>query len=241
MDELAIKLEHISKSFKMKESVTFKFDKSSSRQKNILKVLDDVSFEVKKGEILGIIGKNGSGKSTLLRIIAGVYKPDKGSLKINGRLSPMMQIGIGFQKNLPAKDNIITSGMLLGLSKSHIESKVNSIIKYAELEEFRNMPIKNYSTGMRARLAFATSMQIDPDIFLIDEILSVGDKDFQKKSYETFLKLKKNNKTVLHATHSLSKLSEFSDRALLLSKGKVIMIGDPEEVIKKYQNPDKIN
>ena len=238
MDDIAVQLKNITKSFKMpkKKKGFWFFPEKLKLQYDVFKVLDDVSCTVKKGEVLGIIGKNGSGKSTLLRIIAHIYKPDHGIVKVNGRLSPMMEIGTGFQDELAAKENIIMNGMLLGLSKLEIESKVESIIQYAELEKFKELQIKHYSTGMRARLAFSTAMQINSDIFLIDEVLSVGDKDFQKKSYETFLSLKKNNKTIIHATHDLSKLSEFSDKVLLLNKGKVIMIGEPEEVIKKYLN-----
>jgi len=147
---------------------------------------------------------------------------------------------VGFHHSY-AKDNIIMNGMLYGLPKSKIEEKVESIIQYAELEKFSNMKLKHYSSGMKSRLAFSTAMQIDSDILLIDEILAVGDKDFQKKSYETFLSLKKNNKTILHATHNLNKLPEICDKVLLLHKGKNVMIGKPNEVIKKYQELKPMN
>ena len=237
MDETTVELQNVTKFFKIpqKKGIFGIFGKKSKLQNSFFKVLDDVSFSVKKGEVLGIIGKNGSGKSTLLRLIANIYSPDRGIIKVKGRLSPMMQIGTGFQKDFAAKENIIINGMLLGLSRQEIESKVDSVIEYAELEKFRELPLKHYSSGMKSRLAFATAMKIDPDIFLIDEILSVGDKDFKQKSYETFLSLKKRNKTIIHATHSLSSISEFSDRVLLLDKGKIIMIGEPKEVVKKYQ------
>ena len=213
-----------------------------TEEKKIL-ALDNVTFDVKQGEILGIIGFNGSGKTTLLRIIAGVYRPDSGSIRVNGTLSPLLQLGAGFQADLNARENIIMNGMLLGMSKSFIEKKLQSIIEYAGLENFSDLKIKHYSTGMRARLAFSIGMQIEPDILLIDEILSVGDKDFREKSYKTFLTFKKNKKTIIHATHNLEKLKEFSDRVLLLNKGKIISIGNPDEVIKKYmgiKSEDKI-
>lgn len=213
-----------------------------TEEKKIL-ALDNVTFDVKQGEILGIIGFNGSGKTTLLRTIAGVYRPDSGSVKVNGTLSPLLQLGAGFQVDLNARENIIMNGMLLGMSKSFIEKKLQSIIEYAGLENFSDLKIKHYSTGMRARLAFSIGMQIEPDILLIDEILSVGDKDFREKSYKTFLTFKKNKKTIIHATHNLEKLKEFSDRVLLLNKGKIISIGNPDEVIKKYmgiKSEDKI-
>jgi len=236
MDNIAVHVENVSKTFKLeKPRGIFNIAKRGLNASKTLVALDDVSFQIQKGEVLSIIGLNGSGKTTLLRIIAGVYRPDKGSVQVNGTLSPLMQLGAGFQNDLNARENIIMNGMLLGLSKHEIESRVDSVIEYAELEKFSNMQIKHYSSGMRARLAFATAMQINPDILLVDEILSVGDKDFRKKSYESFLSFKKDKKTILHATHSLEKIPELSDRVLLLDKGKNVMIGKPEEVIKKYQ------
>jgi ABC-type polysaccharide/polyol phosphate transport system ATPase subunit len=208
---------------------------SKSKNNKSFQALLDVSFSIKKGEVFGIIGTNGSGKTTLLRIICGIYKPDKGHVEVKGRLSQLMEIGAGFQKELAAKENIIINGMLLGLSKSQIERKVESIIEYADLKKFTNLILKHYSSGMKARLAFATAMQINPDILIVDEIMSVGDKNFRKKSYETFLSFQKKNKTIIMATHSLGSLSQICDRVLLLNKGKNIMVGKPEDVLKKYQ------
>jgi len=239
MESMAITVENISKSFRLYKPqgiLNILKNKLDHPQNSTLLALNGISFSVKKGEILGIIGLNGSGKTTLLRIIAGVYKPDKGNVKLNGKLSPLLQLGAGFNGDLDAKENIIMNGLLLGLSKSYIKNKIESIIQYAELEQFSKMKLKHYSSGMRARLAFASAMQIDSDILLIDEILAVGDKDFKEKSYQTFLSLKKNNKTILHATHNLPKLQEFSDRVLLIHKGQKVMIGEPEVVIKKYRN-----
>ncbi len=236
MDNIAVHVENVSKTFKLeKPRGIFNITKRGLNANKTLVALDDVSFQIQKGEVLSIIGLNGSGKTTLLRIIAGVYRPDKGSVQVNGTLSPLMQLGAGFQNDLNARENIIMNGMLLGLSKHEIESRVDSVIEYAELEKFSNMQIKHYSSGMRARLAFATAMQINPDILLVDEILSVGDKDFRKKSYESFLSFKKDKKTILHATHNLEKIPELSEIVMLLDKGKNVMIGKPDEVIKKYQ------
>ncbi len=232
MEDLAIEVKNLSKSFKISGKGIKKITSSSN---NRLKVLDDVSFFVKKGEVLGIIGPNGSGKTTLLRIISGVYKPDTGNVTLHGRLSPLLQIGTGFRSEFTAKDNIILNGMLLGFSKSAMEKKIDGIIQYAELEKFSNMRIKHYSSGMKSRLAFSIAMQINPDILLVDEILSVGDKAFKEKSFQTFASFKKENKTILMTTHSLGKLS-FCDRVLLLIKGKAVMIGPPNEVIKKYND-----
>lgn len=233
MADFAIRVQNISKSFSMsKKGIINKILKSRN---NSFQVLDDISFTVKRGEVLGIIGANGSGKTTLLRIISGVYRPDTGNVEIYGRLSPLMQIGAGFQQEFTARDNIIANGMLLGISKSDIEKKVSDIIQYAGLEKFINLRIKHYSSGMRARLAFATAMQINPDILLVDEILSVGDRNFKEKSYQTFTSFKKQNKSILFATHNLGNLPNFCDRVLLIDKGKIIMIGEPEEVIKTYK------
>jgi len=180
--DYAVDVKNVSKTFKIEKLRGISgITKSSVNTNKTLVALDDVSFQIQKGEVLSIIGLNGSGKTTLLRIIAGVYLPDKGSVQVNGSLSPLMQLGAGFQNDLNARENIIMNGMLLGLSKNQIESKVDSVIEYAELEKFTKMQIKHYSSGMRARLAFATAMQINPDILLVDEILSVGDKDFRKK------------------------------------------------------------
>ena len=238
MEDIVISVNKVSKIFKLdKPLVVSKIvNQSSNNQNKILEALNEITFTVPKGEVLGIIGLNGSGKTTLLRVIAGVYKPTSGYVEVNGRLSPLLQLGTGFQGDLDARDNIIMNGMLLGISKSDITKKVENIIQYAELEKFVNMKLKHYSTGMKARLAFATAMQIDPDILLVDEVLAVGDKDFQKKSYEAFLSFRKNKKTILHATHNLDKLSEFSDRVLLLHKGQIVMIGKPDEVIQKYKD-----
>jgi len=145
-----------------------------------------------------------------------------------------MQLGAGFHGDLNAVDNIITNGMLLGMSKSEIKNRIPNIMEFSELEKFSNMKVKHYSTGMRARLVFAIGMQVNPDILLIDEILSVGDIEFQKKSYDAILSMKKNKKTIILATHNLGKLKELSDRVLLLDKGKIVMVGNPNEVVQKY-------
>ena len=235
MESIAVDVNNVTKFFKISKSkgISSLIKEISVKNKSI-KVLDSISFTVNKGDVLGIIGNNGSGKTTLLRTIAGIYKPDIGSVTINGRLSPLMQIGTGFQEEMKAKENIMMNGMLLGMSKKEITNKVDDILKYAELEKFSNMKLRHYSSGMRARLAFATAMQIEPDILLVDEILSVGDKNFREKSYQTFMTYKEKKKTILYATHNFENLSKFCNLALLLNQGKQIMLGKPEEVIDKY-------
>jgi len=238
MENIAVQVENLTKEFESgKPSGLLNIIRqlSSKRKNKKFVALDNVTFSVKKGEVLGIIGANGSGKSTLLRIIAGVYKPDSGNVIVNGRLSPLMQLGAGFQNELTAKDNIVMNGLLLGVSKSTIEKKVEAVIEYAELDEFRNLRIKHYSSGMRAKLAFAIAMQVNPEILLVDEILSVGDINFRKKSIETFLSFKNNGRTILLASHNLETLSTFCDRVLVLQKGKMVIVGNPEEAIAKYK------
>lgn len=201
----------------------------------ILKALNDISFTAKSGEMIGIIGMNGSGKTTLLRTIAGVYQPDSGRITTNGKIAPVLQLGTGFVDELDAYDNIVMYGMLLGIKKNAIVSKIPEIASFGELTEFLHMKLKNYSSGMRTRLAFSTLLQVNPDIMLVDEILAVGDQVFREKSYEAFKSFKKQGKTILYTTHNLVKLSELSDRVILMDKGNLIKIGDSEEIIEEYK------
>jgi len=210
---------------------------SDSDKPGKLVALDNISFEVSKGEVLGIIGLNGSGKTTLLRTIGGIYKPTSGMVQVNGKLAPLLQIATGFNNELVARENIVLYGMLMGIPKPKIESQIDSIIKFAELEKFSEMKILHYSSGMKARLAFATALQIDPDVLLVDEILSVV--SFKEKSFDAFLSFKKKGKTVLFTSHSKSMISKLADRALLLQNGKMITIGNPDDVIKQYDEMRK--
>ena len=233
MENAVIHLEDVTKIFK----ITPATKKSNVQQKSStrsLKAIDKISFNVSKGEVLGIIGLNGSGKTTLLRLISGIYLPDSGTVRTNGKLAPLLQIGTGFHGELVARENIVMYGLLLGFTKGEIEKKVEKIIQFAELEEFSNMKLKHYSTGMRLRLAFSTALEVDPDILLVDEILAVGDIAFRKKSFNAFLSFKQKNKTIVYCSHNLDILSKLCDRVLLLHHGKSQMIGKPEEVISKY-------
>jgi len=198
----AITVENVSKMFKLKKSKNSP-NLTSNGNLDRFTALDNVSFSIQKGEMFGIIGLNGSGKTTILRIIAGIYEPDSGKVSYNGKLAPLLHIGLGFSQELAAEDNIVISGMLAGLTKNEIKKRVNKIIEFAELEKFREMKLKHYSSGMRARLAFSTALQIDHDILLVDEILAVGDIAFTKKSYNEFLSFKNKGKTIVYTTHSL--------------------------------------
>ena len=238
MSDFAIKLDKVSKTFHTGKGKSI-FEKIKTNQGSNEKIfaLDDISCEIPKGEIVGVLGLNGSGKTTLLRTISGIYKPDSGTVKINGKLAPLLHIGTGFKDEFSAEENIIMAGLLLGFSKNEIRQKVNDIIEFAELSEYSQMKLKHYSTGMRVRLAFATSIQIDPDILILDEALAVGDKIFKQKSFEVFKQFKVKNKTVLFSTHSLGPVKNYADSAILIHKGKLVMKGVPSSVIEKY---DKI-
>lgn len=214
---------------------TFKAPKNFNDKSNLIYALNSISFSVEKGQILGIIGKNGSGKTTLLRTVSGIYNPTSGNITVNGKLAPVLQIGIGFRNEISCVENIIMYGLLLGLQKDEIKSKVRSILEFADLEDFAKMKLKYFSSGMRTRLAFATAMQIKSEIFLVDEILAVGDMDFKQKSFDEFMRLKKEGKTIIHTTHNLSAVEKFSDKVLFLDRGKQIEIGDPKEVVSKYK------
>lgn len=211
--------------------------KKSSYEK--LQVLNDVSFSVKEGESLGIIGINGSGKTTILKLISKIYYPDHGTIHTNGKLVPLLQLGIGFHPELTATDNIITYGILLGLNKNTIKSKIDKILEYAELEKFADVKIKHFSSGMFSRIAFATAINIEPDILLVDEVLAVGDIFFQKKGFETFDKLKKKGKTIILVSHDPAQILRICDRVMVLKNGKIEKIGDPQEIVNYYLQSGK--
>jgi len=232
METIAIDAKNISKRFKIRQK--FRFTKNHSTKTTFL-ALDNVSLQIPRGKMYSIMGLNGSGKTTLLRVLAGIYKPDSGSVTINGKLSQILQTGTGFNDEFVARDNIITYGMLLGMTKPEVEQKIDKIIEFAELEKFVNQKLKHYSSGMRARLACSIALETNPDILLMDEILSTGDIRFREKSYKAFLSFKNDDKTILFTTHSIRMSSELADKVILIDKGKIVMIGNPDEVISKYK------
>jgi ABC-type polysaccharide/polyol phosphate transport system ATPase subunit len=209
------------------------FDKKSKVEK--LSVLKNVSFSVKKGEMLGILGFNGSGKTTLLKMIANIMMPDTGEVYTNGRITPFLELGTGFNGELTARDNIIQYGVILGFSKKEIEKKIEKIIEFAELEKFLDTKLKNFSAGMYTRLAFSTAIEVNPDILLIDEVLSVGDVRFQEKSFNAIMKFKKENKTIIFVSHSIDDIKKYCDRALWIDNGSVRSYGDPTTVVDEYE------
>jgi len=196
--------------------------------------LDDVSFEVGKGEFFGIVGRNGSGKSTLLKCMAGIYRADGGRILIDGRVSTFIELGVGFNPDLAAEDNIVLNGVMLGLSPREARARADSIIDFAGLNEFVELKLKNYSSGMMVRLAFSVMVQVDADVLLIDEVLAVGDAAFQQKCYDEFNRIRDQGRTVLLVTHSMSAVERFCDRALLLEKGRITAHGDPSRVANAY-------
>lgn len=203
---------------------------------DIFDALDDVSFEVKKGEFFGIVGRNGSGKSTLLKILAGVYTADKGSVDVNGAISPFLELGIGFNPELSGRDNIYLNATVLGLTEKEIDEKFEAIVDFSEIGRFIDQKLKNYSTGMQMRLAFSVAIHTNRDILLMDEVLAVGDINFQAKCIQEFHKHRRAGRTILLVTHNLEIIEQYCDRALLLRNGKLVCIGDPQEVAAKYRD-----
>ncbi|OVE67348.1 teichoic acid ABC transporter ATP-binding protein [Clostridium diolis] len=196
--------------------------------------LNNISINIKKGEVIGIIGHNGSGKSTLLKIISGIMKPTKGNIICNGNIVPMLELGSGFDFDLTGKENIYLNGAILGYSKKFLDEKYKEILEFSELGEFINVPIRNYSSGMMMRLAFSIATVVNPDILIVDEILSVGDEAFQEKSRKRMEELMSGGTTVLFVSHSLNQIREMCNRVVWLDHGKIRMIGDAEEVCDKY-------
>jgi len=210
----------------------------SSRLASELHALRDVSLEVPSGQFIGIIGRNGSGKSTLLKCLAGIYPPDRGTISVKGRVSPFIELGVGFNPELTARDNVVVNAALLGMPKAEALARFPAIIEFAELERFVDLKLKNYSSGMQVRLGFASMIQADADIYLVDEVLAVGDARFQQKCFDTFRTLKREQRTVVFVTHDLATVERFCDRAVLLERGETVADGDPREVTHVYRQRD---
>ncbi len=202
---------------------------------NEFSALSDVSFSVKKGEVFGIVGLNGSGKSTLLKIVSGILKPTLGKTAVEGTISPLIELGAGFDMDLTARENIFLNGYVLGYTKAYIEEKFDEIVAFSELEEFLDVPIKNFSSGMIARLGFSIATLVRPDILIVDEILSVGDYKFQEKCERRIQDMMAGGTTVLIVSHSIEQIERLCDRVMWLEKGKMKMIGETKEVCDAYQ------
>ena len=196
--------------------------------------LKDISFSIEEGETFGIIGKNGSGKSTLLKILAKVMYSDSGSVTVEGKVAPFLELGVGFQPELTAKENVYIYGSVLGMSRKEINRKYEAIFDFAELKRFESMKLKNFSSGMYVRLAFATAVHTNPEVLLVDEVFAVGDETFQKKSTEKMDELRRQGKTVVFVSHNLNVVRKICHRSLLLNDGRIVSVGETEKVVSEY-------
>lgn len=235
---VAIRVKDLTKKYKLYQKRSERLANAFGKEKNIKEfyALKGVSFEINKGECVGIIGHNGAGKSTLLKLLTGVAFPTSGEIEINGRLASMLELGSGFNPELTGMENIYFNGSLNGLTKEEIDGKLKDILEFADIGNFIEQPVKNYSSGMFARLAFAVAINVDPDILIVDEILSVGDVGFQVKCMEKFNDFKKKGKTILYVSHGLGTVKKFCDRAIWLQKGQVVDDGNSVIVVERYYN-----
>jgi ABC-type polysaccharide/polyol phosphate transport system ATPase subunit len=235
----ALSLRDVSKSFRLPHQRYSTLKERAlhpwrSRTYDELRAVRNVSVDLEQGEFFGIVGRNGSGKSTLLKCLAGIYVTDEGEIEVNGRLSPFIELGVGFNPELTARENVLINGIMLGLTRRQARERFDEIIAFAELEEFLDLKLKNYSSGMVVRLAFSVAIQVDADILLVDEVLAVGDAAFQQKCFEQFQALKDASKTIVFVTHDMSAVERFCDRAMLLERGQIVHIGEPHAVARAY-------
>ncbi len=233
-----IQVNHISKVFKMYDSPMDKMKEAFSISGKIRHIdfyaITDLSFHVKKGEILGIMGRNGSGKSTLLKMITGIYEPTSGSITISGKVSSLLELGTGFNMEYSGIENIFFYGTLMGFTRGQMEEKLQDIIDFAEIGDYVYQPVKTYSSGMFARLAFSCAINVEPDILIVDEILSVGDMRFQAKCFNKFKEFREKGVTILYVGHDVGMMRTFCDTAMWINKGKLVDIGDPTFISAKY-------
>lgn len=241
-DDIAIKVDHVTKTFRLPhekqasiKGAIINFFRGGNRSYETQLALENVSFEIKKGEFFGIVGRNGSGKSTLLKLLAGIYSPTKGYIHVEGKLTPFIELGVGFNPELTGRENVFLNGALLGFSHKEMDVMYDDIVEFAELEKFMDQKLKNYSSGMQVRLAFSIAIRAKSDILLVDEVLAVGDVTFQEKCFEIFRDLKKQGRTIVFVSHDLAGLREFCDRAVLIDLGKQVEIGDTEQIIMNYE------
>ena len=239
--DIAINVENLYKSFKLPTEQAFGLKQAIFNRLRGIKgyreqqVLNDLNFEIKKGEFIGIVGRNGSGKSTLLKILAGIYYPEKGKIIINGNLVPFIELGVGFNPELTGRENVYMNGALLGFSNEEVETMYNDIWEFAELKDFQDQKLKNYSSGMQVRLAFSIAIRARGDILLLDEVLAVGDAAFQQKCADYFKSLKTKKQTVILVTHSMENVRKFCTRAILLDNGKIVQSGDSKKIADAYE------
>ena len=237
-DDVAVKAEGVTKTFRLpQEQVSTLKERvlhPGRRRFDALRALRDVSFEVRRGEVFGIVGRNGSGKSTLMKCLAGIYQADAGEMWLRGRMAPFIELGVGFNPDLTAHDNVLINAVMLGLTPDEARARYASIMDFAELHEFAELKLKNYSSGMQVRLAFSVMVHDDADLLLIDEVLAVGDAAFQQKCYDVLNEARDEGKTILLVTHDMQQVQRFCDRALLLERGEIVALGDPTAVTQRY-------
>lgn len=246
-NDIAIKVDHVSKSFKLphekQNSIKgalinrFKSGKNTYEKQEVLK---DISFEVKKGDFFGIVGRNGSGKSTLLKILAAIYPPNEGDVTVNGKLTPFIELGVGFNPELTGRENVFLNGALLGFNRHEMEEMYSDIVRFAEIERFMDQKLKNYSSGMQVRLAFSIAIRARSDILLLDEVLAVGDEAFQQKCIDVFERYKAQKQTVVLVTHDMASVKKFCNKAMLIDQGKILESGNPDIVADRYSRINQV-
>lgn len=245
MSDIAVRVDSVSKSFRMYQERNQTIKSAVMRGRTSVHedfwALRDVSFDVPVGSTFGLIGSNGSGKSTLLKCLANIYFPNKGSITHFGKIAAMLEVGSGFHTELSGRENIFLNGSILGMSKREITSKLDEIIDFSGVEKFIDQPVKNYSSGMYVRLGFAIAINVNPDILVVDEVLAVGDAEFQGKCFDKFRDLKKQGKTVILVTHDMSSVKAMCDRAAWLNQGELVVAGPAETTIKAYLDSFKSN
>jgi len=241
--DVALSLNNVSKRFLVSQTHPWRASEALMHPMSFVKevlfgepfwALEDISLSVVKGEFLGILGQNGSGKSTLLRVMAGLSLPTSGTVTAHGRIASLLELGAGFHPRATGRENAFINGLLMGLSKQEIRAKIPEIIRFAELEEFADRPMRTYSTGMTLRLSFAVAVHVRPEIFLIDEVLAVGDADFQEKCFAHFDALKQEGVTIVLVSHDMSAIERFSDRVLLVERGRIVSTGEPRAIVSQY-------
>lgn len=210
------------------------FTPKKKKKKDYFWALKDIDFRINKGDVVGIIGANGAGKSTLLKVVSGVYKPTTGTVEVNGKISPMIELGAGFDGELTARENIYLNGAILGYSKEFLEQKFDEIVEFSELKDFLDVPVKNFSSGMVAKLAFSISTIVDPEVLIVDEILSVGDIKFQEKSKNKMMSMIEGGTTALYVSHSIDSIKELCSKVIWLDHGKIVKMGDTKEICDEY-------
>ncbi len=242
MGEIALEVNHVSIDYKnlMHMSMHQSLLKYGAKRAETIRAVDDISFTVDKGRILGIVGRNGSGKTTLLRSVAGIFRPDEGYIDTKGNKVSLMAIGIGFNPNNTGRENILKSGMLLGCNLDYVKEHMEEIIDFSELGDFIDRPVRTYSSGMYSKLSFSVTAILETDIMLVDEVLSVGDEHFRKKSFRKMEELMRSDRTVLIVSHATNTLKQFCDQVLWINDGKFMMLSGTDEVLAAYEESQKL-